>query len=241
MPVHLYGRCADMQAIVAFAREHKLLVVEDAAQAHGARRDGRRVGTFGDAAAFSFYPTKNLGAIGDGGAVVTSDRQVAERVRRLRNYGVRERQRRSAAGTAASIRSRRRCCARSCRFSTRGTRAAARSPSGTARRSGLPVQLPARPRPRSTCTTSTWCARAARVAARPAGPAGRGHARPLPTDRSIATPPTGPSPAPVTCETSERLCAEVLSLPLYPELRDEEVEFVIDAVHASFPRLRVAR
>jgi dTDP-3-amino-3,4,6-trideoxy-alpha-D-glucose transaminase len=91
VPVHLYGRCADMESIVAFARAHGLKVVEDAAQAHGAEHRGRRAGTLADASAFSFYPTKNLGALGDAGAVVTNDVDTAERARMLRNYGERAR------------------------------------------------------------------------------------------------------------------------------------------------------
>jgi len=87
MAVHLYGQLADMPALVALARRHGLLLIEDAAQAHGATRDGRKAGAFGDAAAFSFYPAKNLGALGDGGAVVTGDARLAERVAALRNYG----------------------------------------------------------------------------------------------------------------------------------------------------------
>jgi len=87
IPVHLYGHPADMEAIGEVADRHSLVVVEDACQAHGARYRGRRVGSMGSAAAFSFYPSKNLGALGDGGMVVTSDEAVARRVRRLRNYG----------------------------------------------------------------------------------------------------------------------------------------------------------
>lgn len=87
--VHFYGQPADMDAILAVARQHQLLVFEDACQAHGARYRGRRVGTLGNAAAFSFYPTKNLGAFGDGGAVVTNDPSLAEHVRLLRNLGQR--------------------------------------------------------------------------------------------------------------------------------------------------------
>jgi dTDP-4-amino-4,6-dideoxygalactose transaminase len=87
LPVHLYGQPADMDAIAAFAREHGLLVLEDAAQAHGARLRGRRAGSLGDGAGFSFYPGKNLGAFGDGGAVVCDDDTLAERLRLLRNYG----------------------------------------------------------------------------------------------------------------------------------------------------------
>jgi dTDP-4-amino-4,6-dideoxygalactose transaminase len=87
LPVHLYGRCADMDPIRALAAEAGVPVVEDAAQAHGASYRGRRTGALGVAAAFSFYPTKNLGALGDAGAVVTDDHELALQVRRLRNYG----------------------------------------------------------------------------------------------------------------------------------------------------------
>jgi dTDP-4-amino-4,6-dideoxygalactose transaminase len=91
LPVHLYGQCADMDPILAFARRHELKVVEDAAQAHGALYRGRPAGSLGDAAAFSFYPTKNLGAVGDAGAVVTDDAETAEEARSLRSYGERAR------------------------------------------------------------------------------------------------------------------------------------------------------
>ena len=87
MPVHLYGQPADLDPITAVARRHGLKVIEDAAQAHGARYRGRRCGSLGDAAGFSFYPGKNLGAIGDGGAVTTDDDDLAGRLRMLRNYG----------------------------------------------------------------------------------------------------------------------------------------------------------
>ena len=87
MPVHLYGQAADIAAIVEIARNHRLEVIEDAAQAHGTRFLGQRCGTFGLAGCFSFYPGKNLGAYGDGGAVVTNDDDFARRVISLRNYG----------------------------------------------------------------------------------------------------------------------------------------------------------
>lgn len=87
VPVHLYGIPADMAAITAIAREHGLFVLEDAAQAHGAAAGGRRVGAHGDAAAFSFYPTKNLGALGDAGALVTDDDRIARIARSRRSYG----------------------------------------------------------------------------------------------------------------------------------------------------------
>lgn len=91
VPVHLYGHPADMSAVMDIAGRHDLRVIEDCAQSHGAAIRGRKTGTWGHAAAFSFYPTKNLGALGDGGAVVTSDPEVAARARRLREYGWRER------------------------------------------------------------------------------------------------------------------------------------------------------
>jgi dTDP-4-amino-4,6-dideoxygalactose transaminase len=87
--VHLYGQPADMDAINAIAKRHNLKVIEDAAQAHGARYKGRLVGALGDAAGFSFYPGKNLGAIGDGGAVTTNDPDLADKLRVLSNYGSR--------------------------------------------------------------------------------------------------------------------------------------------------------
>ena len=87
MPVHLYGHPADMDPLLEIAKDRGLFVVEDAAQAHGATYKGRLCGTMGNAGCFSFYPGKNLGAYGDGGAVVTSDAKLAEKVNLLRNYG----------------------------------------------------------------------------------------------------------------------------------------------------------
>jgi len=84
---HLYGRLADTRAILDIAKRNNLIVIEDCAQAHGARRDGRKAGAFGHIGCFSFYPTKNLGALGDGGAITTDDAQLAARLRQLRQYG----------------------------------------------------------------------------------------------------------------------------------------------------------
>jgi dTDP-3-amino-3,4,6-trideoxy-alpha-D-glucose transaminase len=103
VPVHLRGEPAEMEAIHELAEENGLLVVEDAAQAHGARYAAARVGSLGDAAAFSFYPSKNLGALGDGGAVVTDDDEIADRVRLLRNYGARDRYRLEVDGTNSRL------------------------------------------------------------------------------------------------------------------------------------------
>jgi dTDP-4-amino-4,6-dideoxygalactose transaminase len=87
LPVHLYGQLAPMPAIMDIAKRHQLLVLEDAAQAHGASLDGRKAGNWGDASGFSFYPGKNLGALGDGGAVTTSDAELAQTIRAISNYG----------------------------------------------------------------------------------------------------------------------------------------------------------
>ena len=89
LPVHLYGQPADLDPILAIARQHDLRVLEDAAQAHGARYKGRRIGAHGDVVAWSFYPGKNLGALGDGGAITTDDPHIADNIRVLRNYGSR--------------------------------------------------------------------------------------------------------------------------------------------------------
>jgi len=87
IPVHLYGQCADMDPVMETAREFGIKVIEDACQAHGASYKGRKAGSLGDYAAFSFYPSKNLGAYGDGGMVVTGDREEAAKIKMLRNYG----------------------------------------------------------------------------------------------------------------------------------------------------------
>ena len=90
LPVHLYGQPAEIDSISAFAKLHDLLLIEDGAQAHGARWNGRRIGGHGDAVCWSFYPGKNLGAVGDAGAVTTNNRELADRVRELGNYGSKE-------------------------------------------------------------------------------------------------------------------------------------------------------
>ncbi len=87
MPVHLYGQPCDMNPIVNIAKRHKLIIIEDCAQAHGATYNGKKIGSFGDAAGFSFYPGKNLGAFGDAGACVTNNKVIADKIRALGNYG----------------------------------------------------------------------------------------------------------------------------------------------------------
>jgi dTDP-4-amino-4,6-dideoxygalactose transaminase len=103
VPVHLFGQPVDVDAVLAMARRHNLVVVEDAAQAHGARCNGQRAGAFGHAAAFSFYPSKNLGAYGDGGMVVTNDDRIADALRLLRNYGQRAKYDHAIAGISSRL------------------------------------------------------------------------------------------------------------------------------------------
>jgi dTDP-3-amino-3,4,6-trideoxy-alpha-D-glucose transaminase len=103
LPVHLYGQLADMDRVLALARNRALFVIEDACQAHGAVRNGHRAGSCGDAAAFSFYPTKNLGAFGDAGAFVTDDEGNAERVRALREHGQRRKSEHELPGYTARL------------------------------------------------------------------------------------------------------------------------------------------
>jgi dTDP-4-amino-4,6-dideoxygalactose transaminase len=103
VPVHLYGQTADLHALQQLADAHGLTVVDDAAQAHGAEHRGRRIGALTDATAWSFYPGKNLGALGDGGAITTDDDALADRLRMLRNYGSRQKYVHEVAGTNSRL------------------------------------------------------------------------------------------------------------------------------------------
>jgi dTDP-4-amino-4,6-dideoxygalactose transaminase len=103
IPVHLYGQPADLDEILKLAKSRNLYVVEDAAQAHGASYKGRKVGSHGDLVTWSFYPGKNLGALGDGGAITTNNKELAERLRVFRNYGSRERYVHSVLGSNSRL------------------------------------------------------------------------------------------------------------------------------------------
>ena len=129
IPVHLYGAAVDPRPLEELARRHGLVVVGDAAQAHGASFAGRPVGATFDAATYSFYPAKNLGAFGDGGAITTNDRALADSARRIRNYGsVRSMSSKRAALTHGSTNSKRRCSSQIAACSTSGTVAAGFTP-----------------------------------------------------------------------------------------------------------------
>lgn len=232
VPVHLYGQACDLPAILAAARAHGAKVLEDCAQAHGATIDGRRAGTWGDLAAFSFYPTKNLGALGDGGAVVGGDAAALERVRLLRQYGWRIRYVSEEHGRnsrldelqAAILR------ARLPRLDTENAHRAQLAARYCELLADAPVRLPV-------------------VAP------GRGHVWHqfvIRTARRDALRATLEAqgifcgvlyPVPVYCQPgyaqavsrpeTERACAEVISLPLHPGLSPADIERVATAVRAA--------
>lgn len=230
LPVHLYGQAAEMPALMELAATHNLLVVEDACQAHLATSNGQPVGTIGAAGAFSFYPTKNLGALGDGGAVVTNDASLAERIRRLRNGGQTSRYHHQEPGAnsrldevqAAILRARlpllrtwterRRAIARRYRAGFSSGAAFTVPPlldEGHVYHL-FPILSPHRP------------ALQAHLSA--AGIETLIH-YPVPIPRQPAL--AGASPG--ECPVANRVCDEVLSLPMYPSLTDEAVGLVIDA------------
>ncbi|MDX6583441.1 MAG: hypothetical protein QOI10_2625 [Solirubrobacterales bacterium] len=232
VPVHLYGQCADVDAIGAIARKRGLRVVEDAAQAHGARLGERRAGTLGDAAAFSFYPTKNLGALGDAGAVVTDDDEIADRVRLTRNYGYRERDNAVIKGRNSRLdelqaailsvllghldadNARRRELAN-------GYLADLRDAPLT-----LPVEADGRIHAWHLFVIRSRDREGLRRAL-----AERGIGTLVHYPRAIHQQPAFEELArPGELETSERLCEEVLSLPLYPELTEGERLAVVTAL-----------
>ena len=235
--VHLYGQAADLDALVPLTRRHGAKLIEDCAQSHGAMLGGRRLGSIGDVACFSFYPTKNLGAVGDGGAVLTSDMAFAQRVRELREYGWRERYVSAVPGMntrldpiqAAVLRVKLpgldRANARRVAIATRYDRGLAKTDLG----------LPAR-RPGATHVFHQYVVRTPR----------RDELRAALDRASIGT--TIHYPVPVHLQPayrgrvaldpgglgeSERAAREVLSLPMFPELGAADVARVVAAVRAT--------
>jgi dTDP-3-amino-2,3,6-trideoxy-4-keto-D-glucose/dTDP-3-amino-3,4,6-trideoxy-alpha-D-glucose/dTDP-2,6-dideoxy-D-kanosamine transaminase len=227
---HLYGRMADIESVLAFARPRGLIVIEDCAQAHGALRDGKRAGAWGDLAAFSFYPTKNLGALGDGGMVVVNDASLVERARAIRQYGWGSKYQVVHAGgrnsrldeiQAAVL------CAKLPRldsWNARRQEIARRYIAGLADCGwGLPAQ------PDESDVAHLFVVRtpnrdAVRVALAEAGIATDVH-YPLPDYCQPAYPGAPDALLPVTRDCS----AQILTLPCFPEMSDDEVAAVIDA------------
>lgn len=233
IPVHLYGGAADLDAVFDIARRRSLKVIEDCAQSHGATIRGRRTGAIGDAGTFSFYPTKNLGAIGDGGMIVTADDGIAAAARLLRQYGWEERYVSRIAGwnsrldelQAAVLRVK----LRHLDHDNRRRRGIAAAYTDGLR--GTALTLPAT-RPDSEHAFHLYVVRSLQRDRL----AGFLHERgvgtlvhyPVPVHLQPAySGRLGSRPLPET----ERAAREVLSLPMYPELRDDEVQQVIKAIH----------
>jgi dTDP-4-amino-4,6-dideoxygalactose transaminase len=233
LAVHLYGQPADMEPILAVAQQHDLKVIEDAAQAHGARYHGERVGSLGQAAGFSFYPGKNLGAMGDGGAVVTSDAALAHRIAALRNYGSRSRYHNEEKGfnsrldalQAAFLRVK---LHRLDEWNERRRALASRYLEGL---QGTAITLPHVP----SWADPVWHLFVVRNARRDAlqrflqeqGIATSIH-YPVPPHLQPAYRDAGISAG--TLPVTERLHREVLSLPIGPHLHSEQVDRIISAV-----------
>ena len=236
VPVHLYGQAADLDPILAVARRHGLKVVEDCAQAAGALYRGRPAGSFGDAAAFSFYPTKNLGALGDGGAVATSSAKVAEAVRQLRNGGQSDRYRHDRIGVnsrldeiqSAVLRVKLR---RLEQANTERRAQAARYDAGL-RGVRTPRELPGRRHVYHLYVVRHSRRDALNEHLAQAGIGALIH-YPIPIHLQPAYAHLG-VPAGSLPET-ERAAREVLSLPLYPGLTPESQARVIEAVNAFSP------
>jgi len=224
LPVHLYGQPADMTSLAALAERHGLAIVEDCCQAHLATASGRRVGSFGVAGAYSFYPTKNLGALGDGGAITTDDAQLAERLRRLRNGGQTDRYHHAdpginsrlddiqAAILGARLRrldewtTRRRTLAAMYRRALAGAGAAEVPPECDA---GHVYHL--------------FTVRSPRREALRAHLAAAGIETLIHYPIAIPRQPALAAESPAHCPVADRVCEEILSLPLYPAMPDWHV------------------
>jgi dTDP-4-amino-4,6-dideoxygalactose transaminase len=242
IPVHLYGQPADLGAIESLAAEAGVALIEDAAQAHGARWDTRVVGSVGRLAAFSFYPTKNLPALGDGGMVLTGDDDLAERVRALRQYGWRrQRYVSDIPGTnsrldeiqAAILR------VRLTKLEAENQRRREIAAAYNSGLMGLPLTLPAR-RPNATHVFHQYVVRTPKRDALQRALSARNigtnihypvpvHLQPAYTNR-LAIAPSG-------LANTERAAREVLSLPIFPQLTDEQVSRVIASVHVALAEI----
>ena len=245
VPVHLYGQIGDVEAVVAIARKHAIDVIEDCAQAHGAAAGGRAAGTIGRAGAFSFYPTKNLGAFGDAGAVATSDPELDERVRLVRQYGQADRYRHVAEGVnsrldeiqAALLR------VRLAHLDAGNARRIAIAEHYAEALGGSPVE-PLRRLPGRTHVFHLFVVKAPDRERFQAALEERGVATLVHYPRPVHGHPPyealGRGPVPLT--NAEELSERVVSLPIYPELTDAEVEHVAaaarEAAHEGAPAAR---
>ena len=233
MPVHLYGQAADMPGLMQVAARHRLLVVEDCCQAHLATCGGKPVGSFGAAAAYSFYPTKNLGALGDGGAVTTADPEVAARLKRLRNGGQTATYQHAEFGFNSRLDEMQAAILRARLAWLPGWTAERRALAAAYRRAltGAPVTVPPERDPGHVyhlfpILTGDRAALQARLKAR--GVETLIH-YPVPIPRQ----PALGSEHPRQCPIADRVCAGVLSLPLHPAMTTLAVEEVAAALQAA--------
>lgn len=240
IPVHLYGGCADMESITDIATEHGLVVIEDAAQAHGADHRGRIAGSMGRAGCFSFYPTKNLGACGDGGAITTDDDQLAERLRVLRNYGQDRKYHHVEAGVNTRLDELQAAVLRVKLPHLSDWNAARRRHASAYGEllAGAPVDCLTRP-DESGAVFHVFVIRMPDRDALLAHLSRHGvrvqiH-YPVPVHLQ---PPYGGASYRQSLPVTEALAKEVLSLPMYPELDESQVELVCDAIRRFEPRAR---
>jgi dTDP-4-amino-4,6-dideoxygalactose transaminase len=226
--VHLYGHPAPMAAILSRARAHGLKVLEDCAQAHGARSGGRPVGTFGDAAAFSFYPTKNLGALGDAGALLTADPHVADRARLLRMYGWRQRYQSELQSTVSRL-DELQAAVLSAKLGNLDAWNATRRRLAQRYRSNLgdSVGLPSEDGVFHLFVIRTPDRDRLQAYLAERGIGSDVH-YPLPVHLQAPYAQYGDGPG--SLPTTEQLAGEILSLPIYPELSDDDVEYVCHTV-----------
>lgn len=236
LPVHLYGQAADMPALQKIAERHRLAIIEDACQAHLATCGGRPVGSLGIAAAFSFYPTKNLGALGDGGAITTNDAALADRIKRLRNGGQTSRYHHHEAGVNSRLDEMQAAILRT-RLPLLGEwTARRRSLAATYRRDleGTAVMVP--PLVDSGHVFHLFPVRSARRQDLQAHLNRVGvetlihYPTPIPRQPAFAKTAAGLAGEPGGCPIADRVCSEVLSLPMYPSLRQDEAAYVASSI-----------
>jgi dTDP-3-amino-3,4,6-trideoxy-alpha-D-glucose transaminase len=230
LPVHLYGQPADMRAVVAVAQARGLAVVEDCCQAHLATCEGRPVGSFGVAAAYSFYPTKNLGALGDGGAITTNDAALAEKMRRIRNGGQTDRYHHGELGVNSRLDEMQAAILSARLPLLEGWTAARRARAATYRRllDGTSLEVP------PECDAGhvyhlfpvlSPRREALQEALRADGIETLIH-YPVPIPRQ----PALRAQAPAMCPEADRVCAQVFSLPMYPGISEHDLRTVAGAI-----------
>jgi dTDP-3-amino-3,4,6-trideoxy-alpha-D-glucose transaminase len=238
LPVHLYGHSADLESIGAIAEKHGLHLIEDACQAHGARYQGRRVGSIGRMAAFSFYPGKNLGAYGDGGIVTTNDSSLAERVKALRNYGSLVKYKHIMLGENSRLDSIQSAVLQTkLRYLDSWNDRRRKIASFYNRRlcSVGDLVLPeVRPWAEHVFHLYVLRTRKREALMRHLDDRGIGTLIHYPTPIHLQGAYKNAGWMKGTFPTTERICDEILSLPIYPELTDEQVDYVASAVADFF-------